>query len=153
MPARFDVNAYSDAWNAKNVDKLLEHYANDATLITPDLPEGVHGKEGIRKVADDWHRMFGDLRTQVVSGVTEGDKVAVLFRVQGTNTGDIEMAPGQRVPATGKPVDYSIGSFIQLDNSGKIQREVAIFDNAEVMKQLGLSSLLASEPSRKPQPR
>lgn len=144
MPT-FDVNAYANTMTTRDVNKLVEFYATDAEIITPDVPEGVRGREQMRTMAQDWFRMFDDLRGQVVSSVQEGDKVALLMRVQGTNTGDITISPNNKIPATGKRADYQIGSFITLDNQGKIKREVVLFDNGTIMSQLGVPGSLWAE--------
>lgn len=127
-----------NASKSGDVDKVLQYYAEDAELVTTDLPEGIHGKEAIRKVMQDMNRMFGDMSMQATSTVREADKVATIWRVQGVNTGEIEVAPGKSIPATGKRVDYQIANFLTLDRNGKIKKDVAIFDNASLMQQLGV---------------
>jgi steroid delta-isomerase-like uncharacterized protein len=150
---RFDVDAYTQAWNSRDTGRVIEQFADNAELVTPDLPDGAHGKDELREVAADWFRTFPDMTMQVEKHLQEGDTVATMVRIQGTNKGDIEVAPGQRVPATGKRVDYRIAAFMTLDNSAKVRRLVAVFDNASIMEQLGISPEPTGAARTRPQSR
>lgn len=153
MPARFDTLAYTEAWNSRDVDRLADAFAADVEFVTPDLPEGVFGRDAVRNVAQEWFRTFEDLQVQLLQGVQEADKAAMLLRVQGTNTGDLELAPGQRVPATGRRVDYRIASFVTLDATQKVKRSVSVFDNDDLMSQLklgGASTAAGAQRERQP---
>lgn len=145
MATQFDLDKHIDAINARDVDRITQLYAKDAQFVTPDVVEGVHGKEGVREVMQQWVRMFTDLRVQVIERVQQEDRVAALLRVQGTNTGDIELPGGDTIPATGKSVDYQIGTFMTLDNDQKIKRSVSVFDNDLIMTQLGISRLIEQQ--------
>lgn len=145
MVNRFDVDGYTAAWNSRQPERVLEYLADDVTLVTPDVPEGAHGKEQLREIVADWFRMFNDLRIQPEQTVVQEDRVAMLVRAQGTNTGDVEISPGNRLPATGKRVDYRIGTFLTLDREGKVQRTTAVFDNLGIMEQLGATGMMAGQ--------
>ena len=87
---------------------------------------------------EQWSGAFSEMDIQVRDVVESGNNVAILFEAKGRHTGEIELAPGETVPATNKVVKMDVAEFLTIDRNGKIARDHTIFDMAGMMTQLGL---------------
>ena len=67
---RDDEVVWNKDWAAKDLDKILSHYADDATLMVPDVPL-LHGKDAMRPalqqiLADkNWSLTFSSTTVEV----------------------------------------------------------------------------------------
>ena len=123
-----DVQAIKDneaQWNkdfqAKDVDKLVAHYVDDATVMNPGTPPAV-GKEAIRAMLKE---MVGD------SALMLGFQTS---RVEVAKSGDLAFTQGSYTmtmtnPATKKPMNdkgsYVTGYRKQADGSWKAVSDIA----------------------------
>lgn len=135
--ARNFVKDLNDAMNAKNPDKLLPYYATDAELRDPSTVQPLRGHDGVRKNLQQWSGAFSEVKMNVREIYGSGDKIAILLDVSGRHTGELELAPGEVVPATNKTARTEMAEFLTIQN-GKIVKDVGIFDMASLMQQLGL---------------
>lgn len=142
MPANFDghkfVKDFNEAWNAKDASRVLEHYAENVEFKDPSQPQVSRGKDALRKNTEKWFQGFDNIRFDVKDVIQTGNKAAILFEASGRHSGELEIAPGERIPATNKNVKMEIAEFVTLDDNGKITRDHTIFDAASMMTQLGL---------------
>jgi uncharacterized protein (TIGR02246 family) len=123
-----DVKAITDtevqtnqAWAAKDGDKIMAFYADDALLMTPGL-EMVHGKDAIREA------MKGMLSDTALSLTFQSSKVDV------AKSGDLGYTAGTYKltvtdPATHKPINDH-GTYVttfrkQADGSWKAVADIA----------------------------
>lgn len=100
-----------EAWNSRNVDEIMSHYATDVRLVSPvaatllNEPSGlVQGKEALRMYFERGLDAYPDLKFEIVD-VMRGLSSIVLYYVNqnGTKTGE----------------------FMEFDASGKVIRVVA----------------------------
>ncbi len=68
----------------------------------------------------------------ILQMVAENDRVVVLWKAEGVNTGE-----GNGLPATGKPFHVTAMTMFRL-SEGKIVEEWNVFDNYAFLSQLGL---------------
>jgi len=123
-----DVKAISDleaqtnqAWAAKDADKIMAFYADDAVLMTPGS-EVVHGKDGVRT------SLKGMLGDSALSLTFQASKVDV------AKSGDLGYTQGSYKltitdPASHKPINDH-GSYVttfrkQSDGSWKAEADIA----------------------------
>jgi uncharacterized protein (TIGR02246 family) len=117
-----DVEAQSNqAWAAKDVDKIMAFYADDAVLMTPGT-EAIHGKDALRT------SLKGMLADPAVSLTFQSSKVDV------AKSGDLGYTQGSYKltvtdPTTHKPVNDH-GSYVttfrkQADGSWKAEADIA----------------------------
>jgi ketosteroid isomerase-like protein len=95
-----------DAWNSHDLERILEHYADDVTLTSPYAAErfgdptgAVHGKPALRAYFELALKAYPELRFELVD-VMWGVSSVVLYYVnqRGTMTGEVlELAPSGRV--------------------------------------------------------
>ena len=110
-------------------------YASDAIAITPDGNE-MKGPE-IAEYLQGFFDAFPDATYETVNGYESGN-VAIdegIFR--GTNTGELSLPDGSKMPATGKHVTARGCDIVTVEN-GMVKRHAFYFDNMSFMAQLGL---------------
>ncbi|MGH2784880.1 MAG: ester cyclase [Actinomycetota bacterium] len=107
-----------------------------AELLTSDYVANVAGYPpmdlaGHGAFAGQFYVAFPDIVHTVSDTVEEDDKVAVRFRITGTNTGPLM---GQ--PATGKPIDIGALGIMRFVG-GKVAEIHSEFDLMGMMQQIG----------------
>ncbi len=123
-----------DMWRdvtAQDLDAVRTYYHADAVYHagSGDLT----GREAIMSYYQGYYAGFPDFKGEVSMIVAEGDLVAHMAKVSGTNSGDF-----LGIPATGKFVSSS-GMLMTRMRDGKIIEEWECFDYSDVMRQLGLA--------------
>jgi predicted ester cyclase len=81
------------------------------------------------------HEVFSDYHVIVERLVSDGDHVAVHFRMRGTHTGEF-----MGIPATGRTIDVH-GITIHRFRDGKLGESWALPDRMEMLQQLGVKQL------------
>ncbi|MFQ5611955.1 MAG: ester cyclase [Anaerolineae bacterium] len=120
------------AWSAHDLDTYLQLYDSNVTVfgLTPDpTPLDFQGMRGVYEMI---FAAFPDMTIERLSAISEGDKVAVHFRVRGTQQGDF-----QGIPATGRAVTAN-GMTILRFREGKVVERWNNFDYVSLMQQLGV---------------
>ncbi|MBW2525200.1 MAG: ester cyclase [Deltaproteobacteria bacterium] len=73
----------------KDVDKMMEHFADDALFAYMAGPKDAKGKEAIKQVWDMWFKSSSDMKSTTAWSWAAGDYVLAAGRVSGTNDGDL----------------------------------------------------------------
>ncbi len=99
-----------------------------------DSPLGGHatGTEAIRKVYDSWLASFPDAQFEIEPPIVDGDRVAQVATVTGTDSGGF-----MGLPPTGKKFSLPM-VFLFTMRDGKIQHERRVYDFTGLMIQLGV---------------
>jgi taurine dehydrogenase small subunit len=78
----------NEAFNRRDVDKILEFFADDATFLMARGPEPcgrrVHGKAAIGKILADRFQVISDMRWDHVDHFVTGDRAVTVWMVTGT---------------------------------------------------------------------
>ncbi|MFE0405885.1 ester cyclase [Streptomyces nigra] len=122
---------------------IAEVYAKDAVAVTPDGGE-LHGRDDITAY---WRQMSQAVPDGTYESVHayEVDDTAIDEGVfHGHNTGPIQLATGETLPATQKEIRIRGVDFAKVDDEGRIVDYRLYFDEMEFLGQLGL---LPDEPS------
>ena len=93
----------------------------------PALP-----REGHEGFAHAFYAAFPDMRHSIEEVVASEDGVAVRFVLHGTNTGSFF-----GMPATHKPVTIA-ANVIMRTTEGRVRRLYGVFDEAGLLRQLGV---------------
>jgi steroid delta-isomerase-like uncharacterized protein len=129
------LDRYVEMYNAKDLDGVMDLYAEDAVQIMPDGTfEGwpaVHDR--LAKEID----AFSDLAHRVVSYIEEDDAFADEWAFVGTHTGPLVLPDGAELPPTGKRIEIQ-GMEIVRVRDGKVVLNRLYYDNVAVAVQLGL---------------
>lgn len=99
-----------------------------------DSPLGGHatGTEAIRKVYDSWLASFPDAQFEIEPPIVDGDRVAQVATVTGTDSGGF-----MGLPPTGKKFSMPM-VFLFTMRDGRIQHERRVYDFTGLMVQLGV---------------
>jgi len=119
------------AFNARDVAALMSVHAADGVV---DSPLGGHakGSEAIRKVYEAWMASFPDAHFDLEAPIIDGERVAQVAMVQGTDMGGF-----MGLPPTGKKFSMPV-VFLFTIKDGKIQHERRVYDFTGLMIQLGV---------------
>jgi predicted ester cyclase len=124
-----------EMWNNPDLALIPELYTADAIATTSSMPEPYLGHEGIKKWIEITRVMMPDLKMTFDEVVVQGDKIATMWTMTGTNTGPMQM-PGGVLPATGRKVRIS-GLGIDYLKDGKFAKEIVMFNTLEMLMQMG----------------
>lgn len=131
------LERYVAAYNACDLDGVMELYAEDAVQLMPD---GLfEGKSAIRERLGRELDAFPDVDFGFTSFVEQGDAFADEWAFVGTHTGPLLLPDGTELPATGKRIQMRGMEYVRL-RDGKIVVDNLYYDNLSVTAQLGLGS-------------
>ncbi|MCU0276281.1 MAG: ester cyclase [Acidobacteria bacterium] len=124
-----------EMWNKPDLALIPELYTADTVATTSSTPEPYVGLEGIKRWVENTRVMLPDLKMTFDEVVVQGDKVATIWTMTGTNTGPMQ-TPGGVLPATGRKVRIS-GMAIDYLKDGKFAKEIVNFNTLEMLMQMG----------------
>jgi steroid delta-isomerase-like uncharacterized protein len=121
-----------EAWRTLDAVALAADYASDATVDSPLAGGSATGREAIEKLYVTYFAAFPDFSLEQEILVIEGDNVAQLVRVTGTDSGGfMGMAPTRR------KITFRCGLFHTM-RDGQIVRERRVYDFTGLLIQVGL---------------
>jgi hypothetical protein len=108
------AEAWVEAWNARDLERILSHYATDIVFLSPVAARrlGDGRVNGIAALREYWSAALAaipDLRFTLEAALSGHQCLTILYRNQ----------RGQRVAET-----------VEFDRAGKICRSVACYDGA-----------------------
>lgn len=120
-----------DALNRRDLATLVQVHADNGIV---DSPLGGHavGAEAIRRVYDAWQAAFPDAVFDVEPPIIDGERVAQVATVTGTDMGGF-----MGLPPSGKRFSMPM-IFLFTVRDGKIQHERRVYDFTGLMIQLGV---------------
>lgn len=125
--------------NTRNVETIVEQYAEDATFQVPSLAAPIHGKTAIRNFLTGSFTAFPDWTMDVSRVYVAGSDVVVVNSVRGTHTGPLAQPNGQPIAPTNKKFAQEQMTRVVLNGSGKVQSLRSYGNPAELNQQLGLT--------------
>jgi steroid delta-isomerase-like uncharacterized protein len=128
-----------DVVNTRNVEKIMEQYAEDATFQAPNLEKPIHGKTAIRGFLTGSFTAFPDWKIDITKVYVTGNDVVVVNSVHGTHTGPLLAEDGKSVAPTNKKFVDEQMTRVVLNDSGKIQSLRSYGNPTAMLRQLGLS--------------
>ena len=93
----------------------------------------LNGRGRIQEVYAEWFKAFRDLSFTRQQLIVDGDHVAELFAIRGTQT-----APFHGVPPTARRFDISGALFYRIGSDGLIVEDKRVYDVTRMLVQLGL---------------
>ena len=116
------------AWNAHDADKVASLYTDD--VIYEDVTFGLmaRGHAEMRKMAADFFASVPDLKLEVVSNTSMGNRGSVEWIFSGTDVA---------LYKTGKKFSVRGASVYEL-RGGKFSGNRDYYDSASIMRQLGV---------------
>jgi steroid delta-isomerase-like uncharacterized protein len=116
------------AWNAHDADRVASLYTDD--VVYEDVPFGViaHGHAAMRKMAADFFTSVPDLKLEVISTTSAGNRGSVEWIFSGTDVG---------LYKTGKKFSVRGASVYEL-RDGQFAGNRDYYDSASLMRQVGI---------------
>jgi steroid delta-isomerase-like uncharacterized protein len=124
--------------NTRNVDTIVEQYAEDATFQAPNMETPLRGKAAIRGFLTGSFAAFPDWTMDVSKVYVTGNDVVVVNSVRGTHTGPLAVPNGQPIAPTHKKFVQEQMTRVVLNASGKVESLRSYGNPAEITGQLGL---------------
>ena len=120
------------AWQRLDAPALAADYSDDATVESPLAGGSATGREAIEKLYATYFAAFPDFKFEEEMLLIEGENVAQLVRVTGTDTGGfMGMAPTRR------KITFRCGLFHTI-RDGRIASERRVYDFTGLLIQVGL---------------
>lgn len=123
---------YLAALNSHDAAKISSLWAEDGVLDDVTSGQVIRGRKKLKASFSDIFDAFPNVKWELKSLFSAGDRVAVEWVETGTQTGD-----WVGIPATGKSYSIRGASLVEL-RKGKISRETSYWNLADFLKQLGL---------------
>ena len=141
LTAEQKVKLYQESWtafNAKDFAKFQSLWAENATSEMLDAGAPLSGPAAITEAgAKGFANGFPDATGEPQLTLVNGNNIVAVVLLRGTNTGTY-VTPVGPVPATSKRVGFLTAQTIELNDRGKVVKEVTAFDGGTVAGQLGL---------------
>ena len=113
-------------------------FTEDATYLTPDLPDALQGRQALKALAETLFTAFPDMVFVVRSVTEQGNMVVLEGATKGTFTGPMQTAAGEVAP-TGKSYEAPFAAVCELTDTGLITACREYYDTAAFAAQLGLA--------------
>ncbi len=126
------VRSAYEAINAGDFAALAAVLAEDVVEhdVVPGMPPT---KAGVIQFFTGMRKSFSGLTMTVHNMIAEGDKVATIGTMSGTNVGEF-----MGMPATGKKIQVPIADYFRLEH-GKVAEHWGVTDSGIMKEQLGAS--------------
>ena len=123
MDVRATVEGYLAALSAADVERVLEHVADDFhNEHTSSLGSTSHGRDEYRNRLPGFLGQFAGLQYEVIDTIVEGDRAAVRYRL----TANFD----------GHPLDIP-GVMLFAVRDGRITRRTDVWDSLTFLRQTG----------------
>jgi heme-degrading monooxygenase HmoA/predicted ester cyclase len=127
----------AELWNAKDREGWMS--AMDLLRLETETPGGrLAGRDAAEAMWNTWQQAFPDNRIETIA-IHADDRGGVHeFRAIGTHSGTLR-GPAGDIPATGRSARMNMCGVYEFDD-GKITSFHLYFDQAELLRQLGLAA-------------
>lgn len=106
--------------NTRNVDKIVDHYAENASFQVPSLDSPLVGREAIRTFLTSSLTAFPDWTMDVTEVLVSGHEAVVVNSVHGTHTGPYTTKDGKSVAPTNKKLVQEQLTRVVVNEDGKV---------------------------------
>ena len=121
---------FGDVLSGRKLDLLSQFYTEDYAYHGPGGLE-LRGIDQLREMIEGYFTGFPDLHMEAEQTLAEGNLMSARWRATGTHDG-----PLGEIQPTGRKVDIS-GQIIMRFEGAKIAEEWEVFDEMEMLKQVG----------------
>ncbi|MDQ3777931.1 MAG: ester cyclase [Actinomycetota bacterium] len=133
------IDRYNAAWNAHDVDAILEMHAEDSVFENHTTGDLNVGRNAIGEAIRGIFTVFPDLEFETRRQYVRDGLVVQEWTARGTHLGKMSRA-GLEVEPTGRSVEYRGIDVIPLED-GFVARKDVYSDGVTLLRQLGLTSI------------
>ncbi len=135
--SREDVIRKLENTIARDPEAVAAMYASDAVRYDPTAPQGMKGRDAIRKYHQTLAKAFKDVEARTLNIVSKGEITAWEWVGTLTHSGPFELPTGTLAP-TNRRVTMNGATFYRFNREGLIAEQRDYFDIAGIMQQLGV---------------
>ncbi len=125
------------AINAHDIDRYLEHVADNIVSSNLSMPEPTQGKEAVRQFWEGAFAAFSDYAIVVKHRTVTEDTIVTEINFGGAHDGPLHLGPDQTLPATGHKISVE-GIYVNTVRDGKVVESRQYPNMLGMMSQLGL---------------
>ena len=125
-------------FNSANWDGWKSAIADNAKMEDMATGQVAEGADACLAYAQQWKSMYPDMIGTLNNRIESGNTLVEECTWVGTNTGEIPMPDGSKIPATGKSVTVNNVLIFTFEN-GKMTSFKNYLDMMSMMGQLGLA--------------
>lgn len=125
--------------NSRNVDKVVEQFAEDATFQIPAMATPIRGKQAIREYLKGTFEAFPDWTNDIAHVYLSGNETVVVNSVHGTHTGPWTGMDGKSIAPTNKKFVQDQMTRVVVDEKGHVTSLRAYGNPSDLYRQLGIS--------------
>jgi steroid delta-isomerase-like uncharacterized protein len=133
------IDRYNAAWNAHDVDAILEMHTDDSVFENHTTGDLSVGRDAIGRAIRGIFTVFPDLEFETRRRYVRDDLVVQEWTARGTHLGKMNRS-GMEVEPTGKTVEYRGMDVIPIEN-GRVSRKDVYSDGVTLLRQLGLTAI------------
>jgi steroid delta-isomerase-like uncharacterized protein len=133
------IDRYNAAWNAHDVDAILEMHSEDSVFENHTTGDMNVGLEAIGKAIRGIFTVFPDLEFETRRRYVRDDLIVQEWTARGTHLGKMNRA-GMEVEPTGRTVEYRGMDVIPMKD-GRVARKDVYSDGVTLLRQLGLTAI------------
>jgi uncharacterized protein (TIGR02246 family) len=130
--------------NTRNVDKVVDQYAEDASFQVPSLDSPLRGKEAIRSYLTSAFAAFPDWTMDISKVMVSGDEAVVVNSVHGTHTGPFTSKDGKSITPTNKAFAQEQLTRVVVNEKGKVSLFRAYGNPSEMNRLLGFPAAVTT---------
>lgn len=119
--------------NEHDLAGIMATFGQDAAYEDTSWGEHHVGRSSVEQYYRDTLTALPDLRIEVHDRVVTEDAVVLQVLISGTH-----MGPWRGLPATGRPVRFSLCGIYRFTSDGMIASEKIYYDRAAILRQIGL---------------
>jgi steroid delta-isomerase-like uncharacterized protein len=120
-----------EAFNRRDIAALVRDLSEDSVVDSPFAGGVTRGREAIEDLYRSFFHAFPDAKLQWEDALIDGDRVMLVLRLSGTDTGGF-----MEVPAKGRSFDVPLVLSYKLQND-LIVHERRIYDFTGMLVQVG----------------
>lgn len=136
------IKRWEEAWNARDVERILSLFTQDVVYIDPAVPEGtLHGRDAVGEFLTGLFRTFPDAHWEWVCEpyvTLDGTRAAGRWRFTATMLGQID--PPGFAPTHGRVVMEGIDFYDEF-RDGRLSHYAVLFDMFGVARQIGAAPM------------
>lgn len=132
------VEAYFEAFNAHDLDRIAALHAESVVFYVPDSPEPLKGRAALRERFQTLLTAFPDARLEKVRTFGQDAFTCSELTFAGTHKGPLPGPGDKTTPATNKPVRFTYVDVHKFEE-GEIAEVRVYRDRLGMMTQLGLA--------------
>ncbi len=125
--------------NTRNVEKVVEQFAEDATFQLPTMVTPIHGKQAIREYLKGTFEAFPDWTNDITHVYVSGNETVAVNSIRGTHTGPLTGTDGKSIAPTNKKFVQDEMTRVVVNEQGQVKSLRAYGNPSDLYRQLGLS--------------